>query len=76
MNPLQNKRRDIERILDLRSFDEIAYDEAVDAIVKLAEKEPHCPKCENDAYPSVNFKDGKPYVYCCECGFIEKDGEA
>ena len=25
--------------------------------------------------PSVNWKDGKPYSYCPECGRIEKDNK-
>jgi len=32
-----------------------------------------CPKCASEDWGSVNWKHGKPYTYCPECGHTEPD---
>jgi late competence protein required for DNA uptake (superfamily II DNA/RNA helicase) len=31
-----------------------------------------CPKCNSDNWPSVNWKNGKSYAYCPDCGHVEQ----
>ena len=61
------KRREEEGIYT----DQNICENAIEEIERLRE----ALELANKPLPSVNWKDGKPYSYCPECGRIEKDNK-
>ena len=61
------KRREAEGIYT----DQNICENAIEEIERLRE----ALELANKPLPSVNWKDGKPYSYCPECGRIEKDNK-
>ena len=67
MNPLVNKRMDIVSILQAWRDDDIGYDEAIDAIIKLAEPVP--PPTDEPTQFVANA------IFCPECNHAHANGK-